>query len=80
MLADQGQDHLTQLRAAASPREKALINPKPVYHLLNLQGGAFGHVLLGLDVVKKIQQQPVEGQNLVAPVAVRRAWRVGGIR
>ncbi len=43
-------------------------------------GAAFGHVLLGLDVVKKIQQQPVDGQNLTAPVMIRRAWHVGGIR
>jgi peptidyl-prolyl cis-trans isomerase A (cyclophilin A) len=40
-------------------------------------GAAFGHVLSGLDVVRKIQQQPVDGQNLSAPVTIRRAWRVG---
>jgi len=43
-------------------------------------GAAFGHVLLGLDVVKKIQQQPVDGQNLAGPVTIRSAWHVGGIR
>jgi peptidyl-prolyl cis-trans isomerase A (cyclophilin A) len=40
-------------------------------------GAAFGHVLSGLDVVRKIQQQPVDGQNLAAPVTIRGAWRVG---
>ena len=39
-------------------------------------GGAFGHVLSGLDVVKKIQQQPVDGQSLSGPVAIRRVWRL----
>ena len=39
-------------------------------------GGAFGHVLAGLDVVKKIQQQPVDGQNLSGPVTIRRVWRL----
>lgn len=39
-------------------------------------GGAFGRVLSGLDVVKKIQQQPVDGQNLSAPVTIRRVWRL----
>lgn len=40
-------------------------------------GAAFGHVLSGLDVVRKIQQQPVDGQNLVAPVTIFRVWRLG---
>lgn len=40
-------------------------------------GAAFGHVLSGLDVVRKIQQQPVDGQNLSGPVTIRRAWRAG---
>jgi peptidyl-prolyl cis-trans isomerase A (cyclophilin A) len=39
-------------------------------------GGAFGRVLSGLDVVKKIQQQPVDGQNLSGPVTIRRVWRL----
>ncbi len=43
-------------------------------------GAAFGHVLSGLDVVRKIQQQPVDGQNLSAPVTIRGAWRVGSIK
>lgn len=40
-------------------------------------GAAFGHVLSGLDVVRRIQQQPVDGQNLAAPVTIRRVWRLG---
>lgn len=40
-------------------------------------GAAFGHVLSGLDVVRKIQQQPVDGQNLVAPVTITRVRRLG---
>jgi peptidyl-prolyl cis-trans isomerase A (cyclophilin A) len=39
-------------------------------------GGAFGHVLFGLDVVKKIQQQPVDGDRLSGPVTIRRVWRL----
>jgi len=39
---------------------------------------AFGRVVEGLDVVEKIQQQPVEGQNLTPPVPITRAVRVGG--
>jgi len=39
-------------------------------------GAAFGRVLSGLDVVRRIQQQPVEGQNLTAPVAIQRVWRL----
>ncbi|MEI6244421.1 MAG: hypothetical protein WCQ64_05170 [Acidobacteriota bacterium] len=42
--------------------------------------GMFGHVLSGLDVVRKIQQQPVDGQNLAAPVTIRAAWRVGSAK
>lgn len=38
---------------------------------------AFGRVLSGLDVVRKIQQQPVTGQNLTPPVPILKAarWR-----
>ncbi len=39
-------------------------------------GAAFGHVIAGFDVVKKIQQQPVDGQNLSGPVTIRRVWRL----
>lgn len=39
-------------------------------------GAAFGRVLAGLDVVKKIQQQPVDGQNLSGPVTIWRVWRL----
>lgn len=31
---------------------------------------AFGRVLKGLDVVEKIQQQPVQGQNLTPPIPI----------
>jgi peptidyl-prolyl cis-trans isomerase A (cyclophilin A) len=41
-------------------------------------GAAFGRVVEGLDVVRKIQQQPVEGQNLSGPVTIWRVWRIGG--
>lgn len=41
-------------------------------------GAAFGRVVEGLDVVRKIQQQPVEGQNLSGPVTIWRVWRLGG--
>lgn len=41
-------------------------------------GAAFGRVVEGLDIVRKIQQQPVEGQNLSGPVTIRRVWRLGG--
>lgn len=36
---------------------------------------AFGRVAAGLDVVRRIQQQPVNGQNLNPPVAIVRATR-----
>lgn len=41
---------------------------------------AFGRVVEGLDVVRRIQQQPVEGQNLTPPVPITRAVRVSGGR
>jgi peptidyl-prolyl cis-trans isomerase A (cyclophilin A) len=40
------------------------------------QGGAvFGRVISGMDVVRKIQQQPVQGQNLTPPVPIVSAKR-----
>jgi peptidyl-prolyl cis-trans isomerase A (cyclophilin A) len=41
-------------------------------------GGAFGRVVEGLEAVERIQQQPVEGQNLTPPVPITRAARVSG--
>jgi peptidyl-prolyl cis-trans isomerase A (cyclophilin A) len=38
-------------------------------------GAAFGRVISGLDVVRKIQQQPVQGQNLTPPVPIVSAKR-----
>ena len=37
---------------------------------------AFGRVVAGLDVVKKIQQQPVQGQSLTPPIEITKASRV----
>ena len=37
---------------------------------------AFGRVVAGMDVVRKIQQQPVEKQALTPPVAITKAARV----
>jgi peptidyl-prolyl cis-trans isomerase A (cyclophilin A) len=37
---------------------------------------AFGRVIAGLDVVKKIQQQPVEKQALTPPVPIVKAARI----
>jgi peptidyl-prolyl cis-trans isomerase A (cyclophilin A) len=36
---------------------------------------AFGRVVAGLDVVRRIQQQPVSGQNLTPPVPIRSVTR-----
>jgi peptidyl-prolyl cis-trans isomerase A (cyclophilin A) len=36
---------------------------------------AFGRVVAGMDVVRKIQQQPVEKQALTPPVPITRAAR-----
>ena len=37
---------------------------------------AFGRVVEGIDVVRKIQQQPVEKQALTPPVAILKMTRV----
>ena len=37
---------------------------------------AFGRVVLGMDVVRKIQAQPADGQTLTPPVKILRARRV----
>jgi peptidyl-prolyl cis-trans isomerase A (cyclophilin A) len=37
---------------------------------------AFGRVISGMDVVRKIQQQPVEKQVLTPPIAITKASRV----
>lgn len=42
-------------------------------------GAAFGRVVSGLDVVRKIQQEPVQGQNLTPPVAIVKASRISAI-
>jgi peptidyl-prolyl cis-trans isomerase A (cyclophilin A) len=39
-------------------------------------GGAFGHVVNGMDVVRRIQQQPVEKQALTPPVTITRISRI----
>ena len=37
---------------------------------------AFGRLVAGIDVVRTIQRQPVEGQSLAPPVEIKRAYRV----
>ena len=39
---------------------------------------AFGRVVAGMDVVRKIQQQPVEKQVLTPPIPITKAARVAG--
>lgn len=39
-------------------------------------GAAFGRVVSGLDVARKIQQQPVEAQRLNPPIPIVRAQRL----
>lgn len=38
---------------------------------------AFGRVVKGMDVVRKIQGAPAEGQKLTPPVGIRKAGRIG---
>jgi peptidyl-prolyl cis-trans isomerase A (cyclophilin A) len=40
---------------------------------------AFGRVVDGMDVVRRIQQQPVQGQNLTPPVPIVRASRASKV-
>ena len=37
---------------------------------------AFGRVVAGMDVVRKIQQQPTQGQSLMPPIKIVSAGRV----
>jgi peptidyl-prolyl cis-trans isomerase A (cyclophilin A) len=37
---------------------------------------AFGRVVAGLDVVRTIQQQPVQGQSLAPPIEIKKAYRL----
>lgn len=39
-------------------------------------GGAFGRVVKGMDVVRRIQQQPVQKQALTPPVSITRVSRI----
>jgi peptidyl-prolyl cis-trans isomerase A (cyclophilin A) len=39
-------------------------------------GAAFGRVIFGLGVVRKIQQRPVQGQNLTPPILILRIGRM----
>jgi len=41
---------------------------------------AFGRVVRGMDVVRRIQRAPAEAQALVPPVTIRRAQRASGQR
>jgi peptidyl-prolyl cis-trans isomerase A (cyclophilin A) len=37
---------------------------------------AFGRVVAGMDIVRTIQGQPVEGQSLSPPVEIKKAYRI----
>lgn len=37
---------------------------------------AFGRVVSGMDVVRTIQREPVEGQSLAPPIEIRKAYRI----
>lgn len=37
---------------------------------------AFGRVVAGLDVVRAIQRQPVEGQSLAPPIEIKKVYRI----
>jgi peptidyl-prolyl cis-trans isomerase A (cyclophilin A) len=39
-------------------------------------GGAFGRVTSGMDVVRRIQQQPVDKQSLTPPITITRMSRI----
>ena len=39
---------------------------------------AFGRVVKGMDAVRRIQQQPVQGQSLTPPVSITRMARIDG--
>ena len=41
---------------------------------------AFGRIVAGMDVVRKIQQQPVQKQALTPPIPITKATRVPSVR
>ncbi len=61
------------------------VGPQPALDFAgnrNLDGqgfAAFGRVLTGMDVVKAIQQSPVNAQSLTPPVAITRVVRQGAL-
>jgi peptidyl-prolyl cis-trans isomerase A (cyclophilin A) len=36
----------------------------------------FGRVIKGMDVVRRIQQMPAEGQQLITPIRIQNAYRL----